>query len=254
MLLLSHENMRPTEGAEVKVERSFSGILTDKCQRKLRVLHNGAVPDSPTGREAQRRRTRERVLDAAIVEFQRAGAASADINAIVRAAGVARTTFYFHFPTKEHVLLEVIRREEDQLADELSRFLDSPHDLAAVLEVIVKLVVALEGRWGSSLFRDVIGLHFSPARPGDDQWTNHPTFVLLAAEILRWRNRGDLYNDVDAFHSASFFLLGLYALLTTARDSASGRDEVLRKFVISTLRSLGVESSAAATRSGTRSG
>ena len=64
------------------------------------MLQNEGVPDTATGREAQRRKTRARVLDAAIVEFQRAGANSADINAIVEAAGVARSTFYFHFPNQ----------------------------------------------------------------------------------------------------------------------------------------------------------
>jgi AcrR family transcriptional regulator len=97
-------------------------------------------------------------LDAAITEFQRAGTNSADINAIVEAAGVARSTFYFHFPTKEHVLLELIRRDEDYLGDELSRFLETRHDLAAVLEEIIRLVVALEERWGAALLRDVISL------------------------------------------------------------------------------------------------
>ena len=117
------------------------------------------------GREAQRLRTRARVLDAAIVEFQRAGTSSADIKAIVDAAGVSRSTFYFHFPTKEHVLLELMRRDEAQLAEELSRFLDSSHDLPAVLEKIVELVLALEEQWGSKLFREVIGLYFSPNKP-----------------------------------------------------------------------------------------
>ncbi|OQZ98900.1 TetR/AcrR family transcriptional regulator [Mycolicibacter algericus] len=200
--------------------------------------HNEAVPDSATQREAQRRRTRARVLDAAIVEFQRAGTNAADINAIAKAAGVARSTFYFHFPTKEHVLLELIRRDEMRLADELGRFLDTRRDLAAVLKTIVELVLALESRWGSALFRDVIGLYFSPNRPEREQWINHPIFVLLAAEIERSRLRGDLYDDVDAYHSAAFFLLGVYALLTTVGESQDERDVALRKFVTSTLRSL----------------
>src|SRR3984885_7607323 len=153
------------------------------------MLQNRDVPDTATGREAQRRKTRARVLDAAIVEFQRAGANSADINAIVEAAGVARSTFYFHFPTKEHVLLELMSRDEDRLAEELSRFLDTPHDLPAVLRTIVELVLALESRWGASLFRDVIGIYFSPFRVEDEQWSRHPTFMLLAAEIERSRNR-----------------------------------------------------------------
>jgi AcrR family transcriptional regulator len=202
------------------------------------VRHNEAVPASATQREAQRRRTRARLLDAAIVEFQRAGTNAADINAIATAAGVARSTFYFHFPTKEHVLLELIRRDEMRLAEELSRFLDTRRELAAVLTVIVELVLALENRWGSALFRDVLSLYFSPNRPEPEQWTNHPTFVLLAAEIERARVRGELYDDVDSYHSAAFFLLGVYALLTTAGESEGERDVALRKFVTSSLRSM----------------
>ena len=189
-------------------------------------------------RDAQRRRTHARILDAAIVEFQRAGAEAADINAIVKAAGVARSTFYFHFPTREHVLVELIRRDELTLAEELADFLDTDHDLAGVLRRIIELVLDLESRWGSTLFRDVIGLLFSPNRPEPEQWTSHPTFVLLAAEIERARIRGELYEDVDGYHSSAFFHLGVYALLTTVGPGPSERDAALGKFVTSTLRSL----------------
>ena len=50
--------------------------------------------------------------------------AGAEVNAIVAAAGVAHGTFYFHFPTKEHVLLELERREEARIAADFARFLD----------------------------------------------------------------------------------------------------------------------------------
>lgn len=178
------------------------------------------------------------MLDAAIVEFQRAGAHSADINAIAEAAGVARSTFYFHFPTREHVLLELIRRDEDCLAAELSQFLNTRRDLAEVLNEIIRLVVALETRWGAALFRDVISLYFSPAAPKDENWTKHPTFLLLAAEIERARIRGELYDDVDPYDSAAFFLIGVHGQLISAGAPAASREEVLKRFVISTLRSL----------------
>ncbi len=61
----------------------------------------------PSAREARRLQTRERILGAAIAEFKRSGMAGADVGAIVTAAGVAHGTFFFHFPTKEHVLLEL---------------------------------------------------------------------------------------------------------------------------------------------------
>ena len=50
--------------------------------------------------------------------------AGADVNAIVAAAGVAHGTFFFHFPSKEHVLLELESREEARMAAEFARFLD----------------------------------------------------------------------------------------------------------------------------------
>ena len=52
--------------------------------------------------------------------------AGADVSAIVAAAGVAHGTFFFHFPSKEHVLLELECREEARMAAEFARFLDEP--------------------------------------------------------------------------------------------------------------------------------
>ena len=71
----------------------------------------------PSARETRRLQTRQRILGAAIAEFKRVGMAGADVNAIVAAAGVAHGTFFFHFPSKEHVLLELESREEARIAD-----------------------------------------------------------------------------------------------------------------------------------------
>src|SRR6478609_8933568 len=93
-----------------------------------------------TSRETRRLHTRQRILGAAVVEFKRSGMAAADVGAIVTSAGVAQGTFFFHFPTKEHVVLELESREESRIATELARFLQEPHDLATTLTKIVELV------------------------------------------------------------------------------------------------------------------
>jgi AcrR family transcriptional regulator len=62
-----------------------------------------AVADSPSAGEAKRLQTRERLMGAAIAEFNRSGLPTADVGAIVTAAGVAHGTFFFHFPTKERI-------------------------------------------------------------------------------------------------------------------------------------------------------
>ena len=63
-----------------------------------------------TRRERQRLRTRERLYQLAVAEFRRVGVARARVRDIVDAAGVVPGTFYFHFPTRDHVLLELFRR------------------------------------------------------------------------------------------------------------------------------------------------
>src|SRR3954451_20742222 len=84
-----------------------------------------AVVDKPSARDAKRLQTRERLMGAAIAEFKRSGMTDADVSAIVTAAGVAHGTFFFHFPTKEHVLLELELREEERIAKQLGRYVAS---------------------------------------------------------------------------------------------------------------------------------
>lgn len=188
-------------------------------------------------REAQRLRTRDRVLDAAVAEFARTGSADADITAIVEAAGVARGTFYFHFPTKEHVLLELERREETLLAQKLSRFLRTEHDLRAALAETIRLVLALERRLGAVLFRELLAVHFSPTRSPDNP-REFPMIALVSDEITRARDRGEARDTVDPDHAALFFLLGLYALLTTTPDDKAARDAVLDSYLTTALHSM----------------
>jgi TetR/AcrR family transcriptional repressor of uid operon len=193
----------------------------------------------PSAREARRLQTRERILGAATAEFKRSGMAGADVGAIVTAAGVAHGTFYFHFPTKEHVLLELERREEARIATEFARFVQETHDLTAALTEVVNLVTGLEQRFGPLLFKEILALHFSPTRPHKDDWTDHPVIVLLVREIERARGDGEVHPEVDAFYSATFFLLGIYGLLTTT-DNSAGRDTMLAKLVTTAVRGLEV--------------
>jgi AcrR family transcriptional regulator len=195
-----------------------------------------AMVDKPSAREAKRLQTRERLMGAAIAEFKRSGLAASDVGAIVTAAGVAHGTFFFHFPTKEHVLLELERREEERIAKQLSRFADSSHDLSSTLQETVRLVVGLERRLGAVLFKDFLALHFSQTRPTDES-KEHPVIVTVAQEIEHAQQSGRVDSDVNPMNSAVFFLLGLYALLTTTHDWPA-QGAMLEDYVTRTLRSI----------------
>ncbi len=195
------------------------------------------APDKPLSREAKRLQTRERLLGAAIAEFNRAGMAAADVAAIVAAAGVAHGTFFFHFPTKEHVLLELEHREEERIARQFGQFAKAGHGLEAVLNEAVRLVLALERRLGDLLFKDFLALHFSQTRPPQEGVADHALVILLADEIEAARRRGEVDADVIPVNSSVFFLLGFYALLITTNDWPT-RDELLDDYVARTMRSM----------------
>jgi AcrR family transcriptional regulator len=199
------------------------------------------VTEKLSAHKIKRMQTRERLLGAATAEFKRSGLAAAEIGNIVAAAGVAHGTFYFHFPTKEHVLLELERREEARIANQLSRVLvSSSHSLHSVLTETVRLVLGVQKRLGRPLYKDLLALNFSPTRPPADEPTKHPMIMLIAGEIERARDRGDADRDVDAFRSAVIFLHCLYALLTATYDwTPKETTTMLDTFVSGTLRGIG---------------
>jgi AcrR family transcriptional regulator len=197
-----------------------------------------ALVDKPSARETKRMQTRERLMGAAIAEFKRSGIAAADVGAIVTAAGVAHGTFFFHFPTKEHVLLELEGREEERIAKQLARHAAAKRDLASTLNEAVRLVMGLERRLGAVLFKDFLALHFSQTRPTTDESRQHPVIVEVAREIEHARDLRQVDPDVHPMNSAVFFLLGLYALLTTTHNWP-GQAEMIKDYVARTLRGIG---------------
>ena len=190
-------------------------------------------------------RTRERLLGAAVGEFRRVGVAKADIKAIASAAGVAPGTFYFHFPTKEHVLIELERREEDRIATELSRYFTDAPGVPAVLTKVVDAVAGLEGRLGPALFKDFLALHFSTARPPEEIWTNHPVIVVVVDELRRAREQRVIPDDVDPLYSGIFFLAGLYALMITLPGIEPMRGQVLAQYVRTSLYGMRIQATTA---------
>ncbi|MCA2244459.1 TetR/AcrR family transcriptional regulator [Mycobacterium sp. WUMAC-067] len=169
-------------------------------------------------REARRLETRARLFDAALSEISQRGFAAADVSAIAAAAGVVRGTFYFHFPTKEHVLIEVERNEETRIISELG---DAKGDLASVLSQLVGHVLSAERRLGDVVFRDMLGLHFSSTRPVEDELTQHPLAQFLVGVISRAQDEGHVSSEVDASELGMFFLTGLFALLATGAHDAA---------------------------------
>ena len=184
-----------------------------------------------SAREAQRLETRARLFDAAVTEIGRSGLAGADVSTIAAAAGVARGTFYFHFPTKEHVVVEVERAEEAKIVARLGTRQPEPTDLLSMLSLLVREVLAAERRLGPVFFRDMLGLHFSSTRPGDDEVDEHPLAEFVIAAIAGAQSAGRVARDADAGELGVFFLTGLFGLLASDASAPKARAALMDRYV-----------------------
>src|SRR5262245_2481415 len=71
-------------------------------------------------RDRQREETRRRLYTAALLVFRRDGVETCRIDDIAREAKVSRGAFYFHYPTKDEVLKELLAEAEAEVARGLS--------------------------------------------------------------------------------------------------------------------------------------
>jgi len=104
---------------------------------------SGELGEVLTERDRQRAETRRRVRDAALTLIRKDGLGDTRIDAIARAVGMSRGTVYFHYPTKEDVVAEVVAEAETRIGAAL-------HDLprsAAIGEVLDAFCAAFAREW-----------------------------------------------------------------------------------------------------------
>jgi AcrR family transcriptional regulator len=184
----------------------------------------------PGAREKQRDHTRTRLYDEALAEFKRVGFAHASVSQIASHAGVSRASFYFHFPTKEHVLLELQWRLEVALAERLRRC----RSLAEVLAEMIEGVIACELEVGDlDLYRDMLGIYTRHPRDGDlnlDEQTL-PLVTELGCHFADALESGDLRPGLEPAQAAHLFLAGVYGYQVGTTGAHDETRADLRAFV-----------------------
>lgn len=164
-------------------------------------------------RTRQRLETRDRVFEAAMSEFRRAGVADAQIEDIVKAAGVARGTFYLHFPTKDHVLMELMRRRQHDIAERLrtTKAVSPKAFLRRAVDMMLEDAVSDSALW-HELF-SLITRHAKEMRTEASALVEALTGFFAASQA-----RGEVRTDVTPFDLTSVFLPGVYGLLQMKLD------------------------------------
>ncbi len=133
---------------------------------------------------------------------------------IARSAGVARGTFYFHFPTKDDVLLELAARVSARIARRIEILGAEGPSLRELLTRVTEAILDEHGRVGESgLLAEMLSLHVR--RPHDlaDPTGNVPNLVdELARQLEAARARGQLHSSLPAEQLAAVFATSLFGV------------------------------------------
>jgi AcrR family transcriptional regulator len=135
-----------------------SRIDIDRPGRKAALVMQHTPPPSPPpprarSRERQREDTRQRIYDAAMEIFRRDGFETARVDDVAKAAGVSHGTFYFHFATKDEVLIQCLRASEVRVAAAVETVPEGA-GLMAAMDMAVAMI-ATEWEADPRLFSDV---------------------------------------------------------------------------------------------------
>jgi AcrR family transcriptional regulator len=163
-----------------------------------------------TPRERRRDLTRERLFEAAIAEFRREGFDHASISRIAKRAGVSRTSFYFHFPTKDHVLLELQWNLELRVVERLQ----GRKSLRSALHEFVDGLIEVENSVGDpELYRDMIRIY--SRRPEglslDEQ--PFPLVFEIGKRFAKAVRKGELRQGLEPAQATHLFLSSVFGYL-----------------------------------------
>lgn len=184
-------------------------------------------------RARQREGTRERLYDAALAEFREAGFAGAQIDRIARRAGVVRGTFYFHFPTKEDVLLELAVRTSTRIAQRLSELGREGLGLRGLLVSVNACMMEELLRIGEEgLLRDLLALYVRrPAAFAERRAADQPSLgEELTRQLQGVADRDGLRGEMPLEQFAAVFftsLTGIYTRFESAEDLRSASEALI---------------------------
>ncbi len=180
-------------------------------------------------RDKQREETRRRVFLAALEVFRRDGVANCRIDDIAQRAEVSRGAFYFHFPTKDDVLIELLRESERPIAKAIDE-LPAGTGLDRVLDALAD---ALADFWSKDreLLPDVATVALRMQAVVNDREAE-PVRAALARRFESAAGRGELSGVLPPEVLSDFFLANALAAMLAWCAAPTLTLEVVLKGVV----------------------
>lgn len=176
------------------------------------------IPSS-SGRDRKGDRTRERLFQAALGEFRASGYENASIGQIALRAGTSRASFYFHYPSKDAVLLDLQWRIEMEICEQARATAGLRDFLTALIDGLCK---AEAGVAAGGLLRMMLNVYVRQPAGLDLSDQPFPLVMELARRFTAGRER-ELRAGIEPEQAALVFLSSLFGLVASMPASAAER-------------------------------
>lgn len=171
-------------------------------------------------RDKQREETRRKLYLAALEVFRRDGFSGCRIDDIAQKAEVSRAAFYFHFPTKDDVLLELVREAQAPVAHALQE-LPPEAPLERALEIIVEATAKF---WEKEpkLLVDALTTSLKHHAIVMADREAEPVRLLSGGYFKRAAEKGELSTVIAPEVLSDFFLTNCFATMLSWSAGPSG--------------------------------
>jgi len=175
--------------------------------------------------------TRRRILEVAAEAFAERGYAGTSLSDVLRASGVTKGGFYFHFPSKEALALATLRHKQEQWAGSvMAAVLQRPRaieQLDAMVEALCDLHEQDRSCRAISRLCTELGDERPELRPQlTIQLTNW--MEMVTAIIRKGQDEGDIRPDVEPEVAAEVAVESFIGLETVA-EMLTGRADLRRR-------------------------
>jgi len=170
-------------------------------------------------------RTREQLFTAALAEFRRVGVEAASIGEIARRAGTSRASFYFHYPCKEAVLLDLQWRVEHQMVERVREQRTLREALAAIIDALIAAQATLAS---GDLLRAMLSVYIRRP-PGLDLTEQSFPLMMQIGRCFAAAKGKELRRGVDPAVGTQVFLTSLFGLVVSSPEPLAKRRDALRQ-------------------------
>jgi TetR/AcrR family transcriptional repressor of nem operon len=172
------------------------------------------------------RRTRERILETAAAAFARDGYGGTSLNELVRASGLTKGAFYFHFASKEELALATFRHKQEQLVGRVLAETEHAPDALAELRAVLRTRAGLYTEDPSARCVLRLGAELGATAGPDSEFARFQdlTIETFARIVSRGQTEGTMRIDIDPRKAGEAIFAAMIGADRVSRLLSGGAD------------------------------